>query len=543
MDLKISDILSLPEYEDIIFVAGRGGVDRVVKGANIIEVPTVTHWMRGGEILFSSGYAFGGDQEQGCKLLQELSHHNIAALVLKPGDYLHSIGEDMKRCANLLNFPLLAIPEDQPYSHYIDSIYSLLLNQKAKTLEASNSICSHLFNIVVDQSYEALCKFVSESLRQPIFLLDMSGNILDGSTEENQSYREAFSMLSSQANDRFSFINQYLYRSGTEEIRVLYISIESPQKRVAYLTAVETAESDHELTCAVLPFVARIVQIQEIHVYSLLQQENRIAGDLLGDIIEKRFEDPNIILQRGRMLHVDLASNLAVIVIHFSDTNCELSDLRNRVRTEKFNLRQVVREKIVNILPRTLFLDHADSIVALIQVDDSTDSNHLQYLLKSALGSNSDSQIKLSIGISRVIKGIKDVPLTYDQAKIASKIASNKKDEISLLCYDNLGISRVFPELDESFELAQLIKEKIGPIVQFDRENQTDYLSTLRTFYLNNGVISQTAKELFIHKNTMIKYLHTLESIVGCDLRNYKTVMEIMFCLEAFDLFDEFPCK
>jgi len=33
MDLKISDILSLPEYEDIIFVAGRGGVDRVVKGA------------------------------------------------------------------------------------------------------------------------------------------------------------------------------------------------------------------------------------------------------------------------------------------------------------------------------------------------------------------------------------------------------------------------------------------------------------------------------------------------------------------------------
>lgn len=46
-------------------LAGEAGLDKEVRETNIIEVPDTFRWMRGGEILFSAGYAFGGDGAQG----------------------------------------------------------------------------------------------------------------------------------------------------------------------------------------------------------------------------------------------------------------------------------------------------------------------------------------------------------------------------------------------------------------------------------------------------------------------------------------------
>ena len=101
MDLTVREILKLPEFCDVELVAGHEGLDRPVTGVNIIEVPTVTHWMRGGEILFSSGFAFGGESCEGCRLLNELNDYHIAALVLKPGSYLKKIAPQATICMGL----------------------------------------------------------------------------------------------------------------------------------------------------------------------------------------------------------------------------------------------------------------------------------------------------------------------------------------------------------------------------------------------------------------------------------------------------------
>ncbi len=536
MDLKVADILLLPEYSDIQLIAGHGGLDRIVRGVNIVEVPTVSLWMRGGEILFSSGYAFGGDEERGVRLLHDLYNHNVAALFLKLGSYLGSI-EEMKRCADHLKFPLLTIPKDRPYSQYINPVYELLINQKAKTLEVSNSICSHLFNIDADQSYHALCVFVSESLRQPVFLVDDSGRVIEGSVELDERYNEAFRLLSAQYGYKYGFINQFSFTSENEEISLLFISIESSQKRVAYLVAIETNESDHELSCAVLPFVARVIQMKELHNYSLLQQRNKIAGDLLGDIIEQRYEYPSTIVQRGRLLHIDLTQNLLVIVIQIvRDYN--YNDL-NSSTNDKERIYQTIKEKILGIEPRVLFLEYDQLFVALLQVNYANSSADYGKIIGSVMsGDDTLNQVKIASGISRIAQGIKEVPRLFDQAKVASKLAVNSKLSNPVFCYDDLGISRIFPELAESFELAQIMDETLKPIIQYDREHKTDYLSILQAFYANNGVISKTAKELYIHKNTMINYLKTLEEITGHDLRDYRSVMQFMFSLEYYDLFE-----
>lgn len=536
MYLSVCEILGLPEFCDIDFVAGHAGVNRTVTGVNIVEVPTVTHWMKGGEILFSSGFAFGGESCDGCRLLRELDSKNVAALVLKPGNYLKTIDSQMIETANELNFPLLSMPEDRPYSHYIDPIFGLLLNQRAKVLEVSQSICNHLFNITVDDSYFSLCEYVSEHLRQPVFISDGKGNILSGNNlSTGEPYKGVFSYIAQIPSNVHGCISDYLCEHEEENLHFAYIPIEVSNDRMFYLIVVETDESDQELNRAVLPFVARIIQIQELHHHSLVQQKHKIAGDLLGDILEKRYEDVNLILQRGKLLNIDLTQNLVIAVIGF-DRGChnEVPSDGHVKKLSEGTIRNIIRERVMLSSPRVLFLDIDHAIVCLIQLANVMTIAELDKTLFANLSISHDNEAygQLYVGISRQTDNIAGVPRLYEEAMIALKVSKTQvESKTTRRHFDELGLWKLYPDFRKSNELEQLAVDVLKPLIRYDQENGTEFLEVLKAFYRNNGVISQTAKELFIHKNTMIKYVRKIEEIMGCDLRDYRIVAEILLCL------------
>ena len=86
---------------------------------NIVEVPDTVRWMRGGEIMFSSGFAFGGDGDKGCALISSLWDHKMTALVLKPGIYMARVPEAMIEYAEYLGFPLIGDYLYNPDMEYI----------------------------------------------------------------------------------------------------------------------------------------------------------------------------------------------------------------------------------------------------------------------------------------------------------------------------------------------------------------------------------------------------------------------------------------
>ena len=94
MELLLRDATRIFPFSEARLVAGSVGLDAVVRSANIQEVPQVDRWLKGGEILFSSGYAFQ-TPEHGVALLRALKQKGAAALALKPGQYLAVIPKEM----------------------------------------------------------------------------------------------------------------------------------------------------------------------------------------------------------------------------------------------------------------------------------------------------------------------------------------------------------------------------------------------------------------------------------------------------------------
>ena len=57
-------------------------------------------------------------------------------------------------------------------------------------------------------------------------------------------------------------------------------------------------------------------------------------------------------------------------------------------------------------------------------------------------------------------------------------------------------------------------------VIDHDAHSQTDYVKTLRTYLDNNMNIAQTARDLFIHRTSLIARLERIASLLDIDLDN-----------------------
>lgn len=78
--ITLKEVMKTEPFSKAILVAGRNGLDRTVFSATIQEVPEVAKWMRGGEIVFTAGYAFR-TPEKGVLLLKALAEKKYQRLL------------------------------------------------------------------------------------------------------------------------------------------------------------------------------------------------------------------------------------------------------------------------------------------------------------------------------------------------------------------------------------------------------------------------------------------------------------------------------
>ena len=108
--LTVGSVLSLGSLRGAELVAGRGGLDRVVAGVNIIEVPDVARWLHGQEFLLSSMYLWRDRPDELCRLLEKLDGLGVSALGHKPSEHFPSLPTEVLETADRLGFPIVQLP-------------------------------------------------------------------------------------------------------------------------------------------------------------------------------------------------------------------------------------------------------------------------------------------------------------------------------------------------------------------------------------------------------------------------------------------------
>ena len=88
----------------------------------------------------------------------------------------------------------------------------------------------------------------------------------------------------------------------------------------------------------------------------------------------------------------------------------------------------------------------------------------------------------------------------------------------SVTFFRDLGPYRFLYELQDSEAMLAFHRELLGKIELYDAQNQTELLKTLICYFKNDCNARITAKELFVHKNSVIYRVKRIEEITGLDL-------------------------
>lgn len=173
-------------------------------------------------------------------------------------------------------------------------------------------------------------------------------------------------------------------------------------------------------------------------------------------------------------------------------------------------------------------VDEANVIVVhdLTETDNSREIDRTAKGLAAKLASEGLKGVRISYGT--VVREIKDVSRSYKEAKMALDVGKIFFDERDVIAYSELGIGRLIYQLP--IPLCKLFIKEI-----FDGRSPDDFdeetLVTINKFFENSLNVSETSRQLFIHRNTLVYRLDKLQKSTGLDLRVFEDAITFKIAL------------
>lgn len=145
------------------------------------------------------------------------------------------------------------------------------------------------------------------------------------------------------------------------------------------------------------------------------------------------------------------------------------------------------------------------------------------------------SDIKLVIGVGRAYEGIGDLQKSFTEASRCVILSEKMNMSGRVLWYEEMGIYNLFSELVDKKVMQEFIDSTLGVIIEYDRNNNSKLLETLKAYLWNNNSLIHASEQLYTHRNTVKYRVQRISQLTGRDFDDAITRLEFMnaiICME-----------
>lgn len=235
-------------------------------------------------------------------------------------------------------------------------------------------------------------------------------------------------------------------------------------------------------------------------------EEKHDKGSFIKNIISDNILISDIYM-RAKELHVDAEVARGVFVVRPVD---------DRLDTVPVDVVQGLFPDQQN----DFVLSVGEHDVALIHQmgEDATAKDMEEVALRIEEALRADGESRVFVGIGTLALHLRDLAKSYKEAQIAIEVGKVFDTERYVINYENLGIGRLIYQLPTP--LCEMFLQEVfkkNPIDALDQET----LFTIYKFFENNLNVSETARKLFVHRNTLVYRLEKIKKLTGLDLREF----------------------
>jgi len=223
---------------------------------------------------------------------------------------------------------------------------------------------------------------------------------------------------------------------------------------------------------------------------------------------------PIEVITKGKKLHVEDARRVVFVI----DTAKKNSDM---VLVTVRNLSNIKKKDFV------FQLDENSVLLVKELTDNLTDIEEDELLSEIAAqlvdNIHMEVMVKARVGYGNPVNSLMDVAKSYQEAKMALEVGRVFYAERDTISYGRLGIGRLIYQLPLSLcemFIHEVFGEKVPEIL-----DDEEAMNTINKFFENSLNISETARQLYLHRNTLVYRLERIEKAVGLDIRNFEDAM------------------
>ncbi len=558
MVITVEELLELDESKGLKIVSGFQGVKNEIKNTIITDNPDYFNLLTSGDIIITTGYPFfvlKDDIKFQINTVKLLARANCAGLAIKTKKYFDKIPVSILDTAELLNFPIIEIPEDMSLTQVDNMIKKKIGTDNesllARTLEVQTKL--------MDATFGGIDKILEEIVTQTgntVAVVDLNWKILSYRMGNNPQvdlklyprkklfFKETTEKYHLEQISPSGYYKIDYDLNAEKTMNCIIFPINDRQQIHGYIILWETLNRFMDIDYITLERASNIFALDMKKTKELETKRNKIRNNFFEDLITGKLKDVSVNTNLAELYGIDTTKNYTCLVIKLDfnaesestvPLNMELKYYIDRIigisyevsENHKSNIIQLYKENyVILFLPIKRAEELADGKYFSKQFGEEISERALKQL----------PEIKILIGIGKCYDNALDLSNSFNEALEVISLARKIDVDQKVSHFDDYMIYHFLSANVSVENLREFYETTLSKLVAYDLKNNTNLVQVLERYLKNQGNVSLTAKELYLHRNTLIHRLSRISELLNVNLEDSEKVLELQLALKAMKI-------
>ncbi|RCX18326.1 CdaR family transcriptional regulator [Anaerobacterium chartisolvens] len=244
---------------------------------------------------------------------------------------------------------------------------------------------------------------------------------------------------------------------------------------------------------------------------------------------DEKFDRSNFLKNviNGRILAGDV--QIKAKELHIMHNAWRTVFLINTGKNQEVYAHEVIQELFPNRLKDFIIVLDDENIVLIKEIKNNEDFKETDKIAQAIVDTlNTESMVKAMIGIGTAVDSIMDIGRSFREAQTALKVGAIFENDKYIINYNNLGIGRLIYKLPE--QLCRLFLKEVFKNGSFESLD-AEYILTIQKFFENNLNVSETSRQMFVHRNTLVYRMDKIQKVTGLDITKFDDAIILKFAM------------
>ncbi|RWR11972.1 PucR family transcriptional regulator [Siminovitchia fortis] len=551
MNLSLEDVLAFPIFETAKIISGKNELGaKTVEWVSVIESP-VENFVRENELVLSTGIGCYTDPHLFFDFVKDVYESGASALAIATGHYIYRIPEEIVDFAQKNKFVMIDLPWEVRFADIIHELTSAINRLQQDELLRLKEVQQELIEMYLTKKpFSSIVSVIEKELGLPVLVMNNKGNVAGGSAKLRDVWRMWNDMKTSEeAEESHHPIFSKMKQAESKDAQLFHMNIQSSEQNQGDFFVVAPPSYKMKLR------EANLIE-QAVMVCALwLTSENAVAENK--NIRQKEFvlsltrEDEaseQTIREEAQGLGFDIDLPYECLIgypenlesLFYQDPNHNHQTKKSWLDKMMAYIEMELADAAQSIQRQVMYAREDDKMIIFLQASESVTQSSSNGTVNQFLDLVDRRLNKLlpgvvvSWGIGKHADGVMSFYRSYNKAASALEVGRKQKGTGKRYHFDNTKISRLILNLSKNEEVQEITMSTISPLVEYDEKREMDLINTFIVYNENAGNVSQAARVLNLHRQSLLYRLRKIESLTNLSLTNPDDVFLLDFSIKIW---------